>query len=127
MRKEKQRAELSRLRTTLKDRIEELKRALMVAMDPEPLVKGNVYELARKCGKPRCACDGGELHRSMVLSWSHEGKTRLVTIPPERLDRVRAASERYLRLRRVRAQGSRIHRQMLATLDRIERLRREDL
>ena len=46
-----------------------------------PLVKGNVYELARKCGKPNCICTRGELHRSMVLTWSEKGKSRLLSIP----------------------------------------------
>ena len=35
-----------------------------------PLVKGNVYEMARKCGKRSCPCTRGRLHRTWVLSWS---------------------------------------------------------
>jgi len=91
-----------------------------------PLVKGNVYEIARKCGKSSCACARGQLHKSMVLSWSHQGKTRLRSVPPQRLEELRSKSEEYLRFRRARAQVSVICKQMLDVIDRIEMLRRED-
>ena len=84
-----------------------------------------MYELARKCGKPSCSCADGQLHRSTVLSWSHQGKTRLLTIPPEKLDRLRAGSEQYLRYRRARARAGEIFKQILKLLDQIEALRRE--
>jgi len=116
---------LSRHRGALRDALKELEKTLEVAFERSPLVKGNVYELARKCGKPSCACAEGQLHRSMVLSWSHEGKTRLMTIPPEKLDRLRANSEQYLQYRRARARVSEIFKQILKLFDQIEKLRRE--
>ena len=116
---------LSRLRGALRDALKELEKTLEVAFERSALVKGNVYELARKCGKPSCACADGPLHRSMVLSWSHQGKTRLMTIPPEKLDRLKANSEQYLRYRRARARVTEIHRQILRFFDQIEKLRRE--
>jgi hypothetical protein len=48
-----------------------------------------------------------------------------MTIPPEKLDRVRANSQRYLRYRRARARLTEIHQQILKLFDQIERLRRE--
>lgn len=47
------------------------------------LLKGSVYELKTRCGKPSCHCasPGGPLHSSTVLSWSGRGKTRLRTLP----------------------------------------------
>jgi len=116
---------LSRLRSALRDALKELEATLEVAFERSALVKGNVYEHARKCGKPTCACAEGQLHRSMVLSWSHQGKTRLMTIPPEKLDRLRAGSEQYLRYRRARARVGEILKQILKLLDQIEKLRRE--
>src|SRR2546426_7630952 len=115
---------LSRLRAALRDALKELETTLEVAYERSALVKGNVYELARKCGKPTCACAEGQLHRSMVLSWSHQGKTRLMTIPPEKLDRLRSSSEQYLRYRRARARVSEVFKQILKLLDQIEKLRR---
>ena len=133
MQRESQLQNLSRLRQALRQRLKELESSLEVVFGPArrqaggraPLVKGNVYEMARKCGKPSCACTRGELHRSMVLSWSERGKTRLFSIPPDRLAEVREKSEEYLRFRRTRARVSEIGKGMVALLDRIEKLRRE--
>ncbi len=117
---------LSRLRQELRHLLGEMERSVEVVFGRAPLVKGNVYEIARKCGKPSCACARGQLHKSMVLSWSHQGKTRLRSIPPERLEELRRKSEEYLRFRRVRAQVSVMCKQMLSVIDRIETLRREE-
>ncbi len=117
---------LSHLRQELRRLLEDLECSREVVFGRAPLVKGNVYEIARKCGKPSCACARGQLHKSMVLSWSHQGKTRLRSIPPERLEELRRKSEEYLRFRRARAQVSVICKQMLSVIDRIETLRREE-
>ena len=117
---------LSRLRQELRRLLEELERSVEVVFGRGPLVKGSVYEMARKCGKPACVCTRGQLHRSMVLSWSHQGRTRLKSIPPERVQELRRKSEEYLRFRRARAQVAVIYKQMLSVIDRIETLRREE-
>lgn len=126
MRKESNIQSLSRLRQELRGLVEDLGRVLKVVFGRSPIVKGNVYEMARKCGKPSCACRRGELHRSMVLSWSHKGKTRLISIPPGRITELRRKSEEYLRVRSARARVSVISKQMVAVMDRIERLRMEE-
>jgi hypothetical protein len=119
---------LSHLRQDLRRLLGELKRSVKVVFGRGPLVKGNVYEMARKYGKPSCACTRGELHRSMVLSWSHRGKIRLMSIPPESLAYLRRKSEEYLRVRRARARArvSVLYKQILAVMDRIEKLRMEE-
>ena len=117
---------LSRLRQVLRRLLQNLEGSLEVAFGRSPLVKGNVYEMARKCAKPNCICTRGELHRSMVLSWSEGGRTRLLSIPPERLRELREKSEEYLRFRRARARVTEICREILAVLDQIEKLRREE-
>ncbi len=115
---------LSRLRQDLRRLVADLERSIEAVFGRDPLVKGSVYEMARKCGKPSCACARGELHRSMVLSWSHKGKTRLMSVPPERLAELRGKSEEYQRLRGARAEVASIAKKMLATIDQIERIRR---
>jgi hypothetical protein len=117
---------LSRLRQTLRRLLQDLEHSLEVAFGRSSLVKGNVYELARKCGKPNCICTRGELHRSMVLTWSEGGKSRLMSIPPERLGELKEKSEEYLRFRRTRARVTEISREIVAVLDQIEKLRREE-
>ena len=118
---------LSRLRQDLRHLLEELEETLQVGFERTPLVKGNVYEMARQCGKPTCVCTRGRLHRTMVLSWSEEGKNQLRSIPKERVQELSRKSQDYLRLRRARAQVSVIHKKILAVLDRIQELRREEL
>jgi hypothetical protein len=126
MQSRKDREELSRLRSALQGCLTDLRRVVEVIFGRSPLVKGNVYELARKCGKPNCTCTRGELHRSMVLTWSEEGKSRLLSIPSERVVEVKKKSEEYLRFRRARARVTEIHREILTLMDRIEKLRREE-
>ena len=63
----------------------------------------------------------------MVLTWSEKGRGRLLSLPPERAPEVKRKSEEYLRFRRARAQVTEICRQILALLDQIEKLRREEV
>lgn len=126
MHHKKQLDQLSRLRQNLHEHLDALDKALQVTFGRSPMVKGNVYELARKCGKPNCVCTRGQLHRSMVLTWSHKGKSKLFSIPPERVAELREKSSEYLRLRQARAQVTLICKKILAVLDRIEKLRREE-
>jgi len=126
MQTQKQFDQLSRLRQALREHLEDLEKSLEIAFGRGPMVKGNVYELARKCGKANCACTRGELHRSMVLTWSHEGKSKLYSIPPERLSALQEKSAEYLRFRRARARVTEICKKILGVLDRIEKLRREE-
>jgi len=118
---------LSRLSQNLRRLLQDLEHSLEVAFERSPLVKGNVHEIACKCGKLKCVCTRGELHRSMVLTWSEEGKTRLRSIPRERVVELKGKSEEYLCFRRARARVSEICREILAILDQIEKLRREEL
>jgi hypothetical protein len=126
MQSKKQLDKLSRLRQTLRELLDDLEKSLDVAFGRAPMIKGNAYELARKCGKPTCACTRGKLHRSMVLTWSHEGKSKLFSIPPDRLSEVQEKSEEYLKFRRTRARVTEICKKILGVMDGIEKLRREE-
>lgn len=127
MQKKERLDKLSRLRQTLRELLADLEKSVDVAFERAPMIKGNVYELARKCGKPTCACVRGELHRSMVLTWSHEGKSKLFSIPRERVSELQEKSREYLRFRRARARVTEIGKKVLGVMDRIEKLRREEL
>jgi hypothetical protein len=91
------------------------------------VIKGTVYELKRRCGKPGCKCARGELHARMVVSASEGGKTRLQVIPPGFLVEVQAKVRRYQELRRARARLGEIYREMLKVMDQLEGMRREEL
>ncbi len=117
----------SRLRHSLLQLVEEMKGLLEPFFSDRPVVKGSVYELKRKCGKPGCKCAQGELHTRMVLSASEGGKTRLRAVPRGFLVETQQKVKRYQELRRARARVVEIHRQMLKVMDEMERMRREEM
>src|SRR5580700_8053855 len=117
---------LSRLRGALLALLEHLREVLEVALARTPLVKGNVYEIARRCGTPNCSCTRGQLHRNMVLTWSEQGRSHMRSIPRARVAELRKKSEEYLRFRRARAEVSVLHKKILKVLDQIQELRREE-
>ena len=118
-------SDLSRLRHDLVQLRDELGRLLAVFLARDPLVKGSVYALRRKCGKPTCACTRGELHGTVVVSWSEAGRTRLVPLPPGRRGDLRAGVRQYQRFRRARARLVKLHGEMLALIDALDAGRRE--
>jgi Family of unknown function (DUF6788) len=116
---------LSRLRQELLEVLERLGKALEVALARTPLVKGSVYQIARRCGNPHCRCTRGQLHRNFVLTWSERGRHRMRSLPPQRVSEVRQKSKEYARFRRARAEISVLYKRILALLEQIQELRRE--
>jgi hypothetical protein len=59
-------------------------------------VRGTVVVQKRRCGKANCHCASGEaLHETTVLSYSDQGRSRVVMLPADQVSAVRAAVERY--------------------------------
>jgi hypothetical protein len=121
------REKFSRLRQSLVQLVSEMKRLVEPFFSDQPVIKGTVYELRRRCGKPGCKCAQGELHARMVVSASEKGRTRLRVIPRGFFVEVQERVRRYQELRRVRARLVGIHREMLKVLDEMEAMRREDV
>lgn len=119
--------QLSRLKQELIQLRDSPVHDLAVFLSNRPLVKGSVYPLRRKCFKPSCRCARGALHETVVLTASIEGKTRLWTIPEDRIPAVRLQTEAYRRFRRARAVyiQEATHRQekMLRLIDAILQIR----
>ena len=113
----------SRLRLALKSWLADSQRQLDDLLPLRQLVKGSVYELHTRCGRPSCHCasEEGPLHSSTVLSWSEKGKTRLRTLPPGERVRFHRLTADYRRFRQARAALVKLHRRMLATIDRLEK------
>jgi hypothetical protein len=65
-----------------------------------PLMRGNVYERLRKCGRKSCACarDPKARHRSHFLSVFLDGRSVGFHVRPVDLERVRAATAAYAQL-----------------------------
>ncbi len=117
---------MSRLRSELRQLVQELEKTLEPGFERSPLVKGNVYERAYQCGAARCVCRRGQRRRNMALTWSEQGQQRFLQIPNQRVAELRRKSEDYLRLRRARAAVSVLCKKILAVLDQIQELRVEE-
>ena len=63
--------------------------------DGGQILRGSLYTLRRKCGKPSCRCMSGDQHATPVLSYSLGGSTRLLTLRPQDVPGVKAALKRY--------------------------------
>ena len=59
------------------------------------LLRGVLFTLRRKCGKPSCRCATGEAHESPALAYPAGGRTKTMTLTEQDLTRVSAALERY--------------------------------
>lgn len=113
----------SRLRLALKSLLADCQRQLQPLLPLRQLVKGSVYELQTRCGKPSCHCasEKGSLHTATLLSWSEKGTTRLRTLWPGERARFRQWTENYRRFRQARASLVKLQRRLLATLDQLEK------
>ncbi len=125
--KKSDKQQFSRLRQSLNRVTKEVRALTKPFFSDKPIIKGTVYELKRKCGKPGCKCTQGQLHCRMVVSASEKGKTKLRVIPSRSLIEVQIKVQRYQDLRRTRARLVEVHKKMLQIMDEMEIARREEL
>jgi hypothetical protein len=113
----------SRLRQALLTLLADYQHHLDSLLPLRQLVKGSVYDLHTRCGKPSCHCasDPGPLHTATVISWSERGKSRLRTLPPGQRAHFRQLAENYRRFRQARAALGKLHQRIVAHLDRLEK------
>lgn len=121
------RQRFSRLRQSLTRLADEVSQLIKPFFSDKAVIKGSVYELKRKCGKPGCRCAQGQLHRRMVVSASEKGRTRLRVIPRGYLVDVQVKVERYQKLRVARARLIEVNKKMLRVMDEMEAMRREQI
>jgi len=117
----------SQLRQSLARLANEIRQIVEPFFSDKPVIKGSVYELKTKCGKPGCKCAQGHFHHRMVLSASEKGKTQLRAIPRGFLVEVQTKVHRYQELRRARARLIEVHRKIVQLMDEMEAMRREEL
>ncbi len=123
----KEKQKFSQLRQSLTLLTSEIREIIKPFFSDKPVIKGSVYELKRKCGKPGCKCAIGKLHSTMVISSSEKGKTRLQVIPHGFLVEVKSKVQRYKKLRRSRRELGEVHKSMLEVIDEMEAMRREEI
>lgn len=117
----------SQLRQVARRLGEEHTRLLTLFLPADPVLRGTVYELRRRCGKATCACArDGSPHRSWVLSWSEHGRTHLRVVPKGSLAEWRLWTRRYQSLRKARARLVALQAELLAILDALEQGRRKE-
>src|SRR3974377_169672 len=105
--------EISSLRSELLKAHQQLSQLLEACRPREPPLPGSLYTLRRKCGKPNCRCNRGELHESTVLSYRGQGRSRNISPPPEQLESLRPMTLDSRRCRHALPQLVPWHRQFL--------------
>jgi hypothetical protein len=88
-----------------------------------PLIRGNVYNLRRKCGKDGCRCLDGHLHESWVLSVPDKGSKRMRAVPEGKYTQWQSMTERYRQFRRGRARLIKLFAEIIKLVDELERER----
>ena len=95
----------SAARLTLRRIAEQLPKRVEAALRMRGQVMAASLSKTRKvCGKPNCKCARGDKHEVYQLSWTENGRRRSTHIRRDELAKVRAAVERYRRLRQSRAE-----------------------
>lgn len=121
------RLDLSRLRQKLLELYQPSIDDLAPFLSSRPLTKGTVYTLRRKCSKLSCRCARGQRHETVVLTASVRGKTRLWTIPQDRLEEIRQWARHYRGFRQARLgfvkECARRQAAMLSLINAIEKAR----
>jgi len=64
-------------------------------------LRGTLSARSGKCGKPNCHCTKGELHQSLYLVQSQQGKPRQICVPKAWQERVRQAVNDYQQMQRL--------------------------
>ena len=82
-------------RANLSDSERRLRSRIVQLCSSHWFLRGTLSERSRSCGKTNCHCSQGELHKSLYLVQSHEGKQRQVCIPKAWEARVRQAVTSY--------------------------------
>ncbi len=111
----------------LRQRIQRLHREVAeqfrVLKQRRPLIRGQVYQLRRKCGKTGCRCEQGYWHETWVLSVPEKGRKRMRTVPPHKRAQWEQMTERYRRFRRARANLVKLFAEIIQRVDELERER----
>ncbi|MBI3694808.1 MAG: hypothetical protein HY238_08215 [Acidobacteria bacterium] len=64
-------------------------------------LRGTLSHRSGKCGKPNCRCARGELHSSLYLVQSQQGKPRQICVPQAWQARVRQAVHDYQQMQHL--------------------------
>jgi len=79
----------------------------------EEILRGSIVVARRYCGKANCHCQKGHKHRSLYISQSNNGQSRLVYIPQRSEGQARQLIRNYQALKSVMKEISRINMELV--------------
>ena len=98
--------------------IEELKTELI---SRKPMLRGTVYELKRKCGRPTCRCvRKGQLHKQVCIAITRDGKKRLMPIRADKQAEMIKLNEFHRQFRKARARFIQLSRKVVELSTQLE-------
>ena len=85
------------------------------------LIRGSVVKVRRYCGKAQCRCRDGKLHETWALSYSFNGRTRMIPLRNEDVTITCQAIKRYKTLSQLELRAMRGIKQLHATIKAAKR------
>ena len=92
------------------------RRSVKIAPKIEHVIRGSIVEMKRVCGKPSCRCHKGSKHRSIYISQSEKGKTRMVYVPKRSEKEAIRLVQNYQRLKVILNRASEYNIMLLAAM-----------
>jgi hypothetical protein len=96
-------------RTQMPARERELRSAINRILSQQGVIHGSLIVRKRVCGKSNCRCAKGQLHQSLYLVVTEDGKGRQLYVPQAWEGAVRQWIERYTQARQLLDDLSRVH------------------
>lgn len=98
--------------------IEQLKTELI---SRKPMLRGTVYELKRKCGRPTCRCTRkGQLHKQVCIAITRDGEKRLLPIRADKQAEMVKLNEFHRQFRNARARFIQLSRKVVELSTQLE-------
>jgi hypothetical protein len=120
--------DISQCRLKLRELLEEQTKLMEMFLNRMPLVKGSVYCVRGRCGKPSCRCHREVEHRhpGWLISRSHEGRIQTKSLRGVNRPEYQRLTGNYRRFRQARERWVKIHREQIALVNKIEQARTKD-
>ena len=114
-------SQLSKLRQQLSYLLKQRYKHLKVIFNNDALVKGGIYIINRKCGKPACKCATTDYrHPSYYLYRSEQGDNQTIYIKRKDVGILKELTNNYKKFRKARAELMKIEKKMAEIINKIE-------
>jgi len=104
--------------------VKAIERLLEEILATKAIIKGTVYKQKKKCGNPNCKCARGKLHTANILSFSEEGRTRLIPLTKYstfEFSKIRAQVQSYQQFRKARSEIVYYFKLIMAEINKLEK------